>query len=342
MIDHEEDSQPEDIESGAEDSELESSQEPLAAEVEDTDEADADAAPSDWEAGGEDSGEEEPRELEGATLVTDDDDPEFEAAIAEEMAADAEAETEGADFDNHEDDDEDAPRESADLLLARMRLESKVEAVLFASPKPMKLTDITTVLDDPNISPDDVQMVIDDLMEQYQNRQGGFFLNYIKRQGYQFRTTPSAGRLMERMFASRPRPLSRAAQETLAIIAYRQPVTRAEVEFIRGVDAGSIIKTLIERDMIRCVGRKEVAGRPMLFGTTDEFCKIFQIGSLKELPPLDAFQPENEQIRTALEKIEAHEAETEVDLEDYVGDPSSQPKEGPAQRSEPSMPDSID
>src|ERR1700759_1099496 len=75
----------------------------------------------------------------------------------------------------------------------------------------------------------------------------------------------------------RPRPLSRAAQETLAIVAYRQPVSRADIEFIRGTDSGSIIKNLLERDLICCVGRKDIPGKPMLFGTTEEFLRVYRL-----------------------------------------------------------------
>jgi segregation and condensation protein B len=124
---------------------------------------------------------------------------------------------------------------------------------------------------------------------------------------------------MERMFASRPRPISRAALETLAIIAYRQPVTRAEVEFIRGVDAGSIFKTLLERDLIKCTGRKEIVGRPMLFGTTDNFLTVFNLSSIKDLPPLESFQPSREMVQGAMEKLEGQQDEL-VDVEEYIAD----------------------
>ena len=117
--------------------------------------------------------------------------------------------------------------------------------------------------------------------------------------------------LMERMFAQKARPLSRAAQETLSIIAYRQPVTRADIEYIRGVDAGSIIKNLLDRELIRCLGRKDDIGRPMLFGTTDEFLRVYQLSSLKELLPLESFQPSSETIKKAMDRISS---EAKVDI----------------------------
>jgi segregation and condensation protein B len=197
-----------------------------------------------------------------------------------------------------------------------MRLEAQVEAVVFAAKDPLKVSEIQEILAESSLSESDLQKVLDDLVKHYELRHGGFKLVYIKRLGYQFQTVSGAAPIMERMFASRPRPITRAALETLAIIAYRQPVTRAEVEFIRGVDAGSIIKTLMERELIRCVGRKEIVGRPMLFGTTDEFLKVFNLASVKDLPPLESFQPARDTVQGAQAKI--NEGTDLVDIEDYI------------------------
>ena len=202
-----------------------------------------------------------------------------------------------------------APLEALDLA-------SIVEAILFASPKPLKVGDILEILADESVTSKEVSEVISSLVRFYRARKGGFKLENV-RHGYQFQTDPAAGEVMERMFSSRPRPISRAAQETLAIIAYRQPVTRADIEFIRGVDAGSIMKNLLDRNLIKCVGRKEDSGRPMLFGTTDEFLQVYALHSLAELPPLEAFQPSHEIMKNALEAIEKGD-ETEGPA-DFVG-----------------------
>jgi len=237
------------------------------------------------------------------------------------------AESKGAGETDGEDD------AAAFPFAEELRLESQIEAIVFASPRPLRTTDIHELLCDPAlalpaITLADVQTALDGLTEHYRNRCGGFHLRYIKRMGYQFQTVPAAARLMEKQFAARPRPISRAAMETLSIIAYRQPVTRADVEYIRGVDAGSIMKGLLERGLIACSGRKEIAGRPMLFSTTDEFLKVFQIGNVKDLPPLESFQPPAELLEGAMEKLaeaSADEAEGSppdhaVDLEDFIGD----------------------
>jgi segregation and condensation protein B len=204
-----------------------------------------------------------------------------------------------------------------------INLEAQVEAVLFAAPKPISISEIAETLgDDDGNEPEHgvIDAIVQQLFRLYKERSGGFRLEYDKGSGYQFRTVPAAAPIMERMFSSRQRPLSRAAHETLAIIAYRQPCTRADIEFIRGVDAGSIIKNLLERDLVACVGRKEDSGRPMLFGTTAEFMRVFRIQTLNDLPPLSAFQPASEAMIDAFQKIDR--PDLDIDVEDFIGDES--------------------
>jgi len=212
--------------------------------------------------------------------------------------------------------------EQISLPLAEgLRLDAKVEAVIFASQKPLKTMEIFDLVQGEaggTTTLKDVQECLSHLLEYYRDRAGGFTLRYTRGIGYQFQTVPAAAPILERQFSRRPRPISRAALETLAIIAYRQPVTRAEVEYIRGVDAGSIVKNLLERDLIACTGRKEIAGRPMVFSTTQEFLKVFQLSHVKDLPTLESFQPSHEALQKALEKLE--QGEQLVDVEDYIGD----------------------
>lgn len=212
--------------------------------------------------------------------------------------------------------------EEIEIRQCSLPLKSQVEAVLFASDRPMKTVDVQEIIGDQH-SAKHVNECIHEIVAEFEQRESGFKLAYLKSHGYQFQTVPEAGPLMERQFSSRPRPLSRAAQETLAIVAYRQPVTRAEVEFIRGVDAGSIMKGLLERGFVKVTGRKEVPGRPMLFATTDEFLKVFGIDALEELPPLEAFQPEQKMVEDAMEAIEAGMA-----VDEAVGDALEKQKPG--------------
>lgn len=180
----------------------------------------------------------------------------------------------------------------------------QIEAIIFASQNPISLPEIHTILELESLLQSDLATMIATLQDEHHARKGGFELIHIKGVGYQFRTVPDVALVMERMFTQRPRPLSRAAQETLAIIAYRQPVTRADVEFIRGVDAGSILKNLLDKNLIECVGRKEIIGRPMMFGTTPEFLRTYHLTSLEDLPPLDAFQPAVDVVKKALKRID--------------------------------------
>ncbi len=205
-----------------------------------------------------------------------------------------------------------------------LTLEGQVEAVLFAAPKPLSVSELGEILQDEEGLPDlgEIEKVVNSLSKLYKERNGGFRLEHDKGVGFQFRTVPAAAPLMERMFASRQRPLSRAALETLAIIAYQQPATRADIEHIRGVDAGSIIKNLLERELIACVGRKDDAGRPMMFGTSAEFLRVFRIQSLDDLPPLSAFQPAPDVMAEAMHRLE--EGEHEIDVETFIEDPEQE------------------
>jgi len=270
----------------------------------------------------------EERQLDASSDTEDEDQLEADAGVEDEDEDQLEADAEESEDDFALDvqvagsgDSDDGPvyvDQNQKRLLQSMRLEARIEAVIFASQKPLKVNELSEILGDEDLADEDIQSTIDQLIQDYENRVGGFTLKYVARMGYQFQTANEAGPIMARMFASRPRPISRAALETLSIIAYRQPVTRAQVEFIRGVDAGSIFKTLMERELVRCVGRKEVVGRPMLFGTTDEFLKVFNLTNLKDLPSLESFQPAPEAIQGARAKIE--DEDQDVDIEQYISD----------------------
>lgn len=191
-------------------------------------------------------------------------------------------------------------------------LYAKIEALLFASPRPLGVNDILEVLEGETATFKEVKLIIQKISEFHSARnEGGFLLESVGTGMYQFRTKAELTPVVERLYSRRPRPFSRAAQETLAIIAYRQPVSRSDVEFIRGTDSGSIIKNLLERDLVRCSGRKKIPGKPMLFVTTEEFLRVYRLNSLDELPPLESFQPRREllefvnELETAKEQEEA-------------------------------------
>jgi len=109
--------------------------------------------------------------------------------------------------------------------------------------------------------------------------------------GYRLVTRPQYASVLEKLFARPYSPLSRAALETLAIVAYRQPITRLEIESIRGIKSESVIATLVERGLIKEVGRGDGPGRPVLYGTTNLFLEYFGLRDISELPPIETAQP---------------------------------------------------
>jgi segregation and condensation protein B len=160
-----------------------------------------------------------------------------------------------------------------------------LEAALFASARPIPLDELAAL--DPEASPAALSAALDEVREHYDTEGHGVELVEIG-EGWQILTRAEYTEAIERaQLASRPQRLSAAALETLAIIAYRQPIGRAEIEEIRGVAVGSILKSLHERGLIDVVGRAEGLGRPLLYGTTPNFLEQFALRHLEELPRAD-------------------------------------------------------
>jgi segregation and condensation protein B len=162
-----------------------------------------------------------------------------------------------------------------------------LEAALFSSAHPVALSDLKAMVNDPEIKPDDVTDALNELRHHYDEDGHGVELIEVAG-GWQILTRPEYTETIERaQLAARPQRLSAAALETLAIIAYRQPIGRAEIEEIRGVGCGPILKSLHERELIEVVGRGEGMGRPLLYGTTPSFLEQFALRHLGELPRAD-------------------------------------------------------
>ncbi|PLX73173.1 MAG: SMC-Scp complex subunit ScpB [Desulfuromonas sp.] len=164
-------------------------------------------------------------------------------------------------------------------------LKPLVEALIFAADGPLKTERIAEVLD---VDPMEVAESLKALVEDYNEGGRGFFLQEVGG-GYQLRTRPEYADYLRRLGRSRPFRFSRPALESLAIIAYRQPITRAEVEYLRGVDSGSVIKTLLEKHLVRILGKKDVPGKPIIYGTTRQFLELFGLPDLSALPTLREF-----------------------------------------------------
>lgn len=163
------------------------------------------------------------------------------------------------------------------------RLKGILEALIFCSQSPLSLERMVSLVDGADRR--DVKRAVEDLVLEYRNRQGGLEIVEVAG-GFQVRTRPEFAPWVAKLRQQKPARLSRAALEAVAIVAYRQPVTRAEIEAIRGVDCAAAIGSLLEKKLIRIVGRKEVPGRPILYGTTQEFLELFGLKNLKSLPTL--------------------------------------------------------
>ncbi len=158
-----------------------------------------------------------------------------------------------------------------------------LEALLFASPEPLPPERLAELL--PTLSGEEISAALALLKARYASPASGLMLDEVAG-GFRLGTRPEAAEALARLAIVRPSRLSRPALETLAIIAYRQPITKAEVEAIRGVNIDGVLRTLGERGLIRILGRKREAGRPMLYGTSRAFLEYFGFQDLSELPTL--------------------------------------------------------
>jgi len=167
--------------------------------------------------------------------------------------------------------------------MEREALKSIVESLLFVADGPQSLQRLGEVLD--GVDRQNLQGILTELQQEYENQSRGIRLVEVAG-GYQLRTAKANADWVKKFLGGRPARMGKATLETLAIVAYRQPITKAEVEAIRGVDVDGVITTLLERNLIRAVARKDVPGRPFLYGTTPEFLQLFNLKDLSHLPTL--------------------------------------------------------
>jgi len=158
-------------------------------------------------------------------------------------------------------------------------LKSILEGILFISDTPVKISSISEIL--PEYDSKEIKSVIKILVSEYQDR--GINIEEVAG-GYRFQTNPYLSDYIIRLKKVMPLKLSPSTMETLAIIAYKQPVTRAEIEQIRGVNSQNTLKILIEKGIVKMAGKKEIPGRPILYGTTKYFLELFSIKDLSSLP----------------------------------------------------------
>lgn len=160
-------------------------------------------------------------------------------------------------------------------------LKNIVESLLFVADEALSLERLKKTL--PQADPQTIREAIGALQADYDTRRGGFYLAEVAG-GFQFRSRPEYTGWVRRLVDPKPIRLSKAAMETLAVIAYKQPVIRADIEHLRGVDCGGVLRVLLERKLIRVLGRKEMAGRPLIYATTKIFLETFDLKDLKDLP----------------------------------------------------------
>jgi len=166
---------------------------------------------------------------------------------------------------------------------AELDRRSILEALLFVAEEPLHLAKLQEVLGDAD--PTTTEASLRDLVRRLEEEGCGLMVQEVAG-GFRLTTRPEAHPWIQRLQQVKPAKLSRAALETLAIIAYKQPITRAEIEAIRGVAADGVMRTLLERGLIRILGRKTEAGRPILYGTSTSFLEHFGFRDLGELPSL--------------------------------------------------------
>ncbi|MFA4888323.1 MAG: SMC-Scp complex subunit ScpB [Candidatus Omnitrophota bacterium] len=166
-------------------------------------------------------------------------------------------------------------------------LKSVIEAMLFASEKPLLIEQARKVLD--NLEAADLRGKIEELKSEYIQANRGMRIVEIAG-GFQMITSPDSAPFLKKFFRERRiEKLSKPALETLAIIAYKQPLTRQEIEFLRNVNVDAMMRSLMDKNLVRICGRKKAPGRPHVYGTTRQFLEHFGLKSLEELPKLEEF-----------------------------------------------------
>ncbi len=190
--------------------------------------------------------------------------------------------------------------------MEKAKIQSIIESILFVSGGPLSLKRMSDIVSE--APPAEVREAVEELVKECQADNRGVRMVEVAG-GYQFQTEPENSYWVGRLLQSRPVRLSRASLETLAIVAYKQPVTRPEIEEVRGVDSGGVLKTLLEHGFIRIAGRKDVPGKPLIYATDKRFMEFFRLKSLAELPTI------KELTDIQQEQLDARDAQAELPLD---------------------------
>lgn len=193
-----------------------------------------------------------------------------------------------------------------------------VAAMIFAADGPLSLDRLCQLFES---SRSEMRPVLEQLLEINPLGRQGFYLAEVAG-GYQFRTDPDLAAWVGKLNRERPFRFSAAALETLAMVAYRQPVTRGEIEYLRGVDSGGVLKTLLEKGFLRILGKKDVPGRPLMYGTSRYFLEFFGLKDLTDLPTLKEFAALDPEL--APELVTQGEGETPEISDPEVAEPGTE------------------
>ena len=213
----------------------------------------------------------------------------------------------------------------------REKIKSIIESLIFAADEPITIQTIETLFQDTEVAKEALREILSELIKEYDASPSRGIRIAEVAGGYQFRTKPENAPWIQKLNLPKPTHLSQAAIETLAIIAYRQPVMKSEIESIRGVDCSGVLRTLLEKGLIRIVGRSNEVGMPLLYGTTKTFLSTFGLSSLSDLPPLESvngegspsspaqtklFEDEGEGIRNVISELARLHSNDQINTED--------------------------
>jgi len=216
-----------------------------------------------------------------------------------------------------------------------------IESLLFVADEPLPVDRIKKILI--QVETREIREAMAELTAEYEARGGGFYLDEVAG-GFHISTRPQYTEWIKKLIQPKPLRLSKPALETLVIIAYKQPIIRSDIEHLRGVDCGGVIRVLLERKLIRVLGRKEIAGRPLIYATTKRFLEIFDLKNLRDLPT----PKEIEELAAATnEGGQAVIVDSTQEFEDYpetsedsesIGENAQQVQEDPIQSLESGIP----
>jgi segregation and condensation protein B len=169
--------------------------------------------------------------------------------------------------------------------LVTFELKAGLESLLLVADQPLRIEKLVELVE---VDKPAVKQALEELQTEYAERESGILLEVVAG-GYQLRTPAAHGDLIRKLARVKAVRFSRAALETLAIVAYRQPITRAEIEYLRGVDSGGVLKTLLDKRLVKILGKKDIPGRPLIYGTSRDFLEAFGLNNLSDLPTLKEF-----------------------------------------------------